>query len=220
MEVLTLTEQYYICAANRAGKFSGMTSYGPAGAVAAGIMDLALSGMIKISRTHAETTEENPQLPEYLSLLYQDIKKARSGNLKKVMETYVMALTDKKYRAYLNALLAELERKGAAHREKISGFFGEKTQVAIDATVRARLMERLCAAFDGERPADEIGEDVMLLALFLKKTGVLKGRVDAETYRKIAVKLREGRKLPKNKAAFELIDYVEEIWLLLMTAAT
>ena len=122
--------------------------------------------------------------------------------------------------AYLNALLAELERKGAAHREKISGFFGEKTQVAIDATVRARLMERLCAAFDGERPADEIEEDVMLLALFLKKTGVLKGRVDAETYRKIAVKLREGRKLPKNKAAFELIDYVEEIWLLLMTAAT
>ena len=82
------------------------------------------------------------------------------------------------------------------------------------------LVERLCAAFDGERPADEIGEDVMLLALFLKKTGVLKGRVDAETYRKIAVKLREGRKLPKNKAAFELIDYVEEIWLLLMTAAT
>ncbi len=220
MEALTLTEQYYICAANRAGKLSAMTSYGPAGAVAAGIMDLALSGIIKISRSHAEPAAEEPPLPEYLSMLYRDIQNSRRGNLRKIMESYVMALTDKKYREYMSGLLFELEKKGIVRREKVSGFFGEKTQIAVDGTVRARIMEKLCSSFDGERPAEEIGEDVMLLALFLKKTGVLKSRVDAESYRKIAAKLREGRKLPKNKQAFELIDYVEEIWLLLLTAAT
>lgn len=220
METLTLTEQYYICAANSSGKLSSINSYGPAGAVAAGIMDLALAGIIKISRSYAETETEEPMLPQYLSMLYRDIQNSRRGNLRKVMESYVMALTNKKYGEYLDLLLKELEKKGAIRREKVSGFFGEKTRITVNETVKSGLLERLSSSFDGECTAEEIGEDMMLLALFLKKTGVLRSCVDAGTYRKIASKLREGRKLPKNKEAFELIDHVEEIWLLLLTAAT
>lgn len=220
MKDFTITEQYYILAANSSGRLSSVTGYGSVELIAAGILDLAAAGALVIERKRAVMRKGEEALPEYLRQLYLEIKDGAKGNLKKAVEHYMMSLSDKKRKAYERALLEALEQKGAAQVKRVPGMFREKTEIRISETVREQLAERLCASFSDMRPAGEIGGDEIFLARLMKKTGVLRKRVGREEYTGICRKLKETAALPGHKAAMELIDYVEAVWVMLISAAT
>lgn len=197
----SIIQEYVILATNEKGSLS---SNGKVGAVASGITDLMINGVVTLDNKKLEIKKDLPEELSYLAPLYEYLsEKPRTMN--KVMDDYCMGMTDKKFKELIANVGENLVSEGIATKGN-GGLLGNKevcipeagNKEKLIATVKEEIMQK-----------EELSAHDMSLICILQETKSLKQYLSKYEKDILKENLKSMRKDPKNKELKEMINYVE-----------
>lgn len=180
-----------------------------AGIVAAGYMDLLLSGCISVEKKRITVIQKMPIELEHLASLYAYLEE-KPRTIEKLMSDYVASMGGRQ-KQLLAGLGASLAAAGMAAEGK-GGFFGNKTVYIPKKGCKNELLNTIRSAVIQE---EEISPHDMALLYILKKTKNLKqylSKYEKEAWKAL---LKEIKNNPQHKRLAEMINYVSDMTALI-----
>ena len=148
----------------------------------------------------------------YLSPVYDFIKKKERVGFRTVVEHFSFTLSSKNIEELFNSIGESLVSAGCAQKEK-SGMLGNKNAYIPDTKAVDTIIQNIRAEIleDGE-----LTEDIAALAALLDKTGELMRFFSAYEKKDVKKRLKEIRNDPENKEIAKVINYVEELMVIII----
>lgn len=215
MNDLSVTQEYFICAAAKNGKISGTERV--VCLVAAALLELAMDGLVQFEKKRIVPAANSlPSEKAMLAPLFQFLLSKKNVTVEKVAEEYAFSFTDANLRALMVSVGESLVQAGYARREK-GGLLGGKTlyvpqREAVDRTVdqlRAELLEE-----------GTVSEEAALLVNLLQKANLLKFYFSKYEQTQIPQKLKAIAAGETGKKIQEMLDVVFGMIALVTTLST
>lgn len=216
MSNLSLSQEYMMCALNDKGKISTFNLERVIAVAASAVAELMMDDIIALNGKKLSVKKALPAEKSYLSPVYDFIEKTERVGFKTVVEHFSFTLSSKNIDELFDSIGGSLVRAGCAKKEK-RGMLGNKNAYipdakAVDAVVqniRAEMLE------DGA-----LSEDIAALTAILNKTGELMRFFSAYEKKDVKKRLKEIRDAAENEEIAKVIDYVEELMMIIIVSAT
>lgn len=210
MDRKSIAQEYYMLVVDCNGSMPPLhKEESKAGAVAAGYMDLLLSGCISVEKKKIMVIKKMPMELEHLASLYAYLEE-KPRTIENLMSDYVASMGGR-----LKQLLAELGASLAAAGMVIegkNGFFGNKTVYIPEKGCKNELLNTIRFAVMQE---EEISPHDMALFYILKKTKNLKqylSKYEREAWKAL---LKEIKNNPQHKYLTKMINYESDMMALI-----
>ena len=219
MEKLNLSQFYYLLAVNPKGKVSSFNIEKRMCFVAGALIELKLLNCVSIENKKVSIIGELPEKNNYLKPLYEYIKEKETLKIDKLATDYLCSFTDKKTNELIELIGKSLKELGITHEEQIGVLSKSNVYVAENETIKQAINEIKSELLENE----DITEENAVIYMLLEKSKLLK-----EYFSKFELKeLKEKMKtIIKNenyktiKVIKEVTDYIEDVVVTLMVAAT
>lgn len=216
MNSLSISQKYLLCALSSKGKIPALSFERIIAMAAAGVVDLMIDGVVETDGKKLSVKKPLLTDKSYLSPIYNYIEKKQPVNFKTVIEHFSVTFTGKNSDELIDSIGGSLVTVGCVKQEK-RGIFGnknayipdEKAVVNIVQNIRAEILE------DGE-----LTEDIAALTVILDKTGALMKFFSAYEKKAVKQRLKEIKNNPENKEIAKVINYVEELMVVIIVSAT
>lgn len=216
MNDLSITQKYLLCALSNKGKIPALNFERIIAIAAAGVVELMMDDLVEFDGKKLSVKRMLPKEKSYLSLIYDYIEKKQPVNFKTVVEHFSVAFTSKNSDELIDSIGDTLVTAGCVKQEK-RGIFGNKNayipdEKAVDyivQNIRAEILE------DGE-----LTEDIAALTVILDKTGELMKFFSPYEKKAVKQRLKEIKNNPKNKEIAKVINYVEELMVVIIVSVT
>lgn len=216
MNGLSISQKYLLCALSSKGKIPALSFERIIAIAAAGVVELMIDGIVETDGKKLSVRKPLPSEKSYLSLVYDYIEKKQPVNFKTVIEHFSVTFTSKNSDALIDAIGGALVMAGCAKQEK-RGVFGNKNAYIPDEKAVDNIVQNIRAEIleDGE-----LTEDIAALTVILDKTGELMKFFSAYEKKAVKQRLKEIKKNPENKEIAKVINYVEELMVVIIVSAT
>lgn len=216
MDDLSITQKYLLCALSNKGKIPALNFERIIAIAAAGVVELMMDDVVEFDGKKLSVKRMLPKEKSYLSLIYDYIEKKQPVNFKTVVEHFSVAFTSKNSDELIDSIGDTLVAAGCVKQER-RGIFGNKNayipdEKAVDyivQNIRAEILE------DGE-----LTEDIAALTVILDKTGELMKVFSPYEKKAVKQRLKEIKNNPKNKEIAKVINYVEELMVVIIVSVT
>ena len=216
MSNLSLSQEYMMCALNDKGKISTFSLERVIAVAASAVAELMMDDVIESDGKKLSVKKALPEDMRYLSPVYDFIEKKGRVGFRTVVEHFSFTLSSKNIDELFDSIGESLVAAGCAQKEK-SGMLGNKNayipdKKAVDTiiqNIRAEILE------DGE-----LTEDIAALTAILDKTGELMRFFSAYEKKDVKKRLKEIKNDPENKDIAKVINYVEELMMIIIVSAT
>ena len=157
-----------------------------------------------------------PEDMRYLSPVYDFIEKKGRVGFRTVVERFSFTLSSKNIDELFDSIGDSLVAAGCVKKEK-SGMLGNKNAYIPDAKAVNTIIQNIRAEIleDGE-----LTEDIAALTAILDKTGELMRFFSAYEKKDVKKRLKEIKNDPENKDIAKVINYVEELMMIIIVSAT
>ena len=187
--------------------------------VAGALIELKLSNCVSIENKKVSIIGELPEKNNYLKPLYEYIKEKENVKVDKLATDYLCSFTDKKTNELIELIGKSLKELGIAHEEQVGVLSKSNVYVAENETIKQAINKIKSELLENE----DITEENAVIYMLLEKSKLLK-----EYFSKFELKeLKEKMKnIIKNenyktiKVIKEVTDYIEDVVVTLMVAAT
>ena len=216
MNSLSISQKYLLCALSSKGKIPALSFERIIAVAASGVVELMIDGIIETDGKKLSIIKPLSSDKKYLSPIYDYIEKKQPVNFKTVIEHFSVAFTSKNSDELIDSIGASLVAAGCVKQEK-RGIFGNKNayipdEKAVDyivQNIRVEILE------DGE-----LTEDIAALTVILDKTGELMKFFSSYEKKTVKQRLKEIKNNPESKEIAKVINYVEELMVVIIVSAT
>lgn len=204
-----ITQEYFALATDANGNMPAMhREESNAGIVAAAVMDLLLSNVIQIERKRISLISDLPETLHPLSSLYAYLRE-KPRTTDKLMTDFYSGSRLKQLMAKLGEAMTD---DGTATKGE-GGFLIRKTVYIPDPEYRNELITAIKSAILVD---DEITPHDTALIFILKETKNLNQYFSGYETETLRERLREMKKNPQNKQLAEMINYVNDMMVIIM----
>lgn len=216
MNSLSISQKYLLCALSSKGKIPALSFERIIAMAAAGVVDLMIDGVVETDGKKLSVKKPLLTDKSYLSHIYNYIEKKQPVSFKTVIEHFSVTFTGKNSDELIDSIGGSLVTVGCAKQEK-RGIFGNKNAYIPDEKAVDNIVQNIRAEIleDGE-----LTEDIAALTVILDKTGALMKFFSAYEKKAVKQRLKEIKNNPENKEIAKLINYVEELMVVIIVSAT
>ncbi len=217
MKDLSLTQEYLLCILRNKGKLSTFDIEKGMCLTGACVLELLMVGII--TREEKDKLSVRTHLPNRMSYLwpvYSYIKQKQPVRFKKIVERNSVTFTNQNVNEMIDAVGKSLVEAGCATEEK-GGLFGGKTIYVPDEKALDRVIQNIRAELleDGE-----LSEDIIALTALLDKSGELSRYFSAYEKKALKARLKEIKENPQVEALQKVLEDIDNLFVLLIVAAT
>ena len=210
MNDLTISQCYWICAANKNGNISSTSEEEMICFLSAGLYDLKFDGCIEIEDKNITIASDLPSNLEHLRSLYDSIVRTSASKsplpVKELVNKYVDS-DGKLMTKLIGDIVASLSARGLTGEKE--GFF--KKHIIPDKSVISETIETLKRELS---EGSEISEDNACLILLLNASGHLEKYFASDEKKMLRKKLKELKETPEGKEISEMSDEIEDMLLM------
>ena len=216
MSNLSLSQEYMMCALNDKGKISTFSLERVIAVAASAVVELMMDDIIESDGKKLSVKKALPEDMRYLSPVYDFIEKKGRVGFRTVVEHFSFTLSSKNIDELFDSIGDSLVAAGCVKKEK-SGMLGNKNAYIPDAKAVNTIIQNIRAEIleDGE-----LTEDIAALTAILDKTGELMRFFSAYEKKDVKKRLKEIKNDPENKDIAKVINYVEELMMIIIVSAT
>lgn len=216
MSNLSLSQEYMMCALNDKGKISAFSLERVIAVAASAVAELLMNDIIELDGKKLSVKKALPKDMSYLSPVYDFIEKKGRVGFKTVVEHFSFTFSSKNIEELFDSIGESLVKAGCAQKEK-SGMLGSKNAYVPDKKAVDNIIQNIRAEIleDGE-----LTEDIAALAVLLDKTDELMRFFSAYEKKDVKKRLKEIKENPENKEIAKVINYVEELMIIIIVSAT
>ena len=216
MSNLSLSQEYMMCALNDKGKISTFSLERIIALAASAVAELMMDDVILSDGKKLSVKKSLPKNMRYLSPVYDFIEKKEPVGFKTVVEHFSFTFSSKNIEELFESIGESLITSGCARKEK-SGVLGNKNAYIPDKKAVDNIIQNIRAEIleDGE-----LTEDIAALTALLDKTGELMRFFSAYEKKDVKKRLKEIKENPENKDIAKVINYVEELMMIIIVSAT
>ena len=216
MNSLSISQKYLLCALSSKGKIPALSFERIIAMAAAGVVDLMIDGVVETDGKKLSVKKPLLTDKSYLSPIYNYIEKKQPVNFKTVIEHFSVTFTGKNSDELIDSIGGPLVTVGCVKQEK-RGIFGNKNAYIPDEKAVDNIVQNIRAEIleDGE-----LTEDIAALTVILDKTGALMKFFSAYEKKAVKQRLKEIKNNPENKEIAKVINYVEELMVVIIVSAT
>ncbi len=216
MSNLSLSQEYMMCALNDKGKISTFSLERVIAVAASAVAELMMDDVIESDGKKLSVKKALPEDMRYLSPVYDFIEKKGRVGFRTVVEHFSFTLSSKNIDELFDSIGDSLVAAGCVKKEK-SGMLGNKNAYIPDAKAVNTIIQNIRAEIleDGE-----LTEDIAALTAILDKTGELMRFFSAYEKKDVKKRLKEIKNDPENKDIAKVINYVEELMMIIIVSAT
>lgn len=216
MNSLSISQKYLLCALSSKGKIPVLSFERIIAMAAAGVVDLMIDGVVETDGKKLSVKKPLLTDKSYLSPIYNYIEKKQPVNFKTVIEHFSVTFTGKNSDELIDSIGGSLVTAGCVKQEK-RGIFGNKNAYIPDEKAVDNIVQNIRAEIleDGE-----LTEDIAALTVILDKTGALMKFFSAYEKKAVKQRLKEIKNNPGNKEIAKVINYVEELMVVIIVSAT
>lgn len=217
MKNLSLTQEYLLCILRNKGKLSTFAIEKGMCLTGACVLELLLDGVIEKSEKEALAVKTAlPAEKSYLLPVYSYIEKKQPVKFRKIMERNSVTFTDQNVNEMIDAVGKSLVAAGCATEER-GGLFGGKTVYVPDEKALDHVIQNIRAELLEE---GELSEDIIVLTALLDKSGELSRYFSAYEKKRLKARLKEIRENPQATSLRKVMEDIDNLFLLLIVAAT
>ena len=216
MNSLSISQKYLLCALSSKGKIPALSFERIIAVAASGVVELMIDGIIETDGKKLSIIKPLSSDKKYLSPIYDYIEKKQPVNFKTVIEHFSVTFTSKNSDELIDSIGSSLVATGCVKQEK-RGIFGNKNAYIPDEKAVDNIIQNIRAEVleDGE-----LTEDIAALTVILDKTGALMKFFSAYEKKAVKQRLKEIKNNPENKEIAKVINYVEELMVVIIVSAT
>lgn len=216
MNSLSISQKYLLCALSSKGKIPALSFERIIAMAAAGVVDIMIDGVVETDGKKLSVKKPLLTDKSYLSPIYNYIEKKQPVNFKTVIEHFSVTFTGKNSDELIDSIGGSLVTVGCVKQEK-RGIFGNKNAYIPDEKAVDNIVQNIRAEIleDGE-----LTEDIAALTVILDKTGALMKFFSAYEKKAVKQRLKEIKNNPENKEIAKVINYVEELMVVIIVSAT
>ena len=216
MNSLSISQKYLLCALSSKGKIPALSFERIIAMAAAGVVDLMIDGVVETDGKKLSLKKPLLTDKSYLGPIYNYIEKKQPVNFKTVIEHFSVTFTGKNSDELIDSIGSSLVATGCVKQEK-RGIFGNKNAYIPDEKAVDNIIQNIRAEVleDGE-----LTEDIAALTVILDKTGALMKFFSAYEKKAVKQRLKEIKNNPENKEIAKVINYVEELMVVIIVSAT
>ena len=216
MSNLSLSQEYMMCALNDKGKISTFSLERVIAVAASAVAELMMDDVIESDGKKLSVKKALPEDMRYHSPVYDFIEKKGRVGFRTVVEHFSFTLSSKNIDELFDSIGDSLVAAGCVKKEK-SGMLGNKNAYIPDAKAVNTIIQNIRAEIleDGE-----LTEDIAALTAILDKTGELMRFFSAYEKKDVEKRLKEIKNDPENKDIAKVINYVEELMMIIIVSAT
>lgn len=217
MRDLSLTQEYLLCVLRGKGKLSTYSIEKGMCLTGACVLELLMDGII--TREEKDKLSVRTSLPDrksYLRPVYSYIEQKQPVKFRKIMERNSVTFTDQNVNEMVDAVGKSLVDAGCATEEK-GGLFGGKTIYVPDEKALDHVIQNIRAELLEE---GELSEDIIALTALLDKSGELSRYFSAYEKKTLKARLKEIKENPQVEALQKVIEDIENLFMLMIVAAT
>ena len=213
---LSLSQEYLMCALNDKGKIPTFNLERVIAVAASAVAELMMDDIVVSDGKKLSVKKVLPAEKSYLNPVYNFIEKKEHVGFRTVVEHFSFTLSSKNIEELFNSIGESLVKAGCAQKEK-SGMLGSKNAYVPDKKAVDNIIQNIRAEIleDGE-----LTEDIAALAALLDKTGELMRFFSAYEKKDVKKRLKEIKENPENKEIAKVINYVEELMMIIIISAT
>ncbi len=216
MNDLSITQKYLLCALSNKGKIPALNFERIIAIAAAGVVELMMDDVVEFDGKKLSVKRMLPKEKSYLSLIYDYIEKKQPVNFKTVVEHFSVAFTSKNSDELIDSIGDALVAAGCVKHEK-RGIFGNKNAYIPDEKAVDYIVQNIRAEILEDW---ELTEDIAALTVILDKTGELMKFFSPYEKKAVKQRLKEIKNNPKNKEIAKVINYVEELMVVIIVSVT
>lgn len=205
MQELSITQEFLLCSLNGKGKLPLIGKEVPACFVASAIIELVHEGVIVLEGSKIALVKKLDSDLAYLEPLYQEILKAKDADTKKILQNYIMSLTEQKLTMLLSSVGNALNELGCVVMKE-KGIFVKKAVYLPNVESKDRVVEKLRAEILEE---GSISDEVMALFYLLDKSKQLKQYFSKYEEKKLKERIQEARNSTKNQEMKAMVEQIE-----------
>ncbi len=207
MTDLTITQEYMICVVNDKGILSNHRQYAAAALIASGLLEMEMENCIDIENNKIAIKSNLPAKLLCLKPLYEEIEQARAIKIEKIIETYMVSLTETKFRKLTSSINNSLVEAGVAKMVK-AGILENKEGCVPNQEIRDHIIEEIRAEILGK---NTISEKTTVLTILLDKADCLKEYFSKYERKKLKARLGEIRNSDTDTLVKEIIKHVDNL---------
>ena len=216
MSNLSLSQEYLMCALNDKGKIPTFSLERIIAVAVSTVVELMMDDVIVLEGKKLTVKKALPAEKRYLSPVYDFIKKKERVGFKTVVEHFSFTLSSKNIDELFDSIGNSLVLAGCVQKEK-SGMLGNKNAYIPDLKTVDNIIQNIRAEILEE---GELTEDIAALTAILDKTGALMKFFSAYEKKAVKQRLKEIKNNPENKEIAKVINYVEELMVVIIVSAT
>lgn len=216
MSNLSLSQEYLMCALNEKGKIPTFSIERVIAVAASAVAELMMDDVIISDGKKLSVKKALPKDTRYLSPVYDFIEKKGRVGFRTVVEHFSFTLSSKNIDELFDSIGESLVLAGCAKKEK-GGMLGNKSAYVPDKKAVDNIIQNIRAEIleDGE-----LTEDIAALTALLDKTGELMRFFSAYEKKDVKKRLKEIKNNPENEEIAKVINYVEELMVVIIVSAT
>jgi hypothetical protein len=207
MTELSIAQEYLLCSLNEKGKLPMISTEVPACILAGGLIELMVSGCIRIEGKTVQIAGEPAGDQVYLKSLYDFISQAKQATLEKIAREYCLSFTGKR----MNMLVTDIGNSlaGAGCVTSLAGGFlaGKPSFVpnpeAVDKVIqkiRAEMLE-----------SGAMTDETVALVSLLEKSSRIKRYFSGYEAGQLNARLKEIRETSPNRMIRQMMEYIDSM---------
>ena len=217
MNNIKLTQAYMLCAMNKSGKMSNLSTDKLVCLIAASLIELQFSNCISIIGNNITIKNDLSSKEEHLRPLYSFISQNPSINIKKILNKYCCGITNKKINELKISIIKSLSDSGMVEESIDIGFFTKKTCYIP----KIEFVEYLINLIRSELKKDtNFSEKSIALIILLEKGKCMKKYFTKEERKEMKPKIKDMQSSPSGKLVNEMINYIDSIMVAAIIASS
>lgn len=216
MKKMSITQEYFICAANEKGKISSIHTDKLACLIVSCLFEMKMEGCISIEQKKVTICGQLSPDKAYLKPIYDILDPVKAMKLEKILDRYTVDISDKELSTLLNALGKSLEKAGAAETVQES-FWGNHIQYVPKKEVRDQILNQIETKILGE---EELSQEDVTLAVLLEQSGCFALYFPEEKQRQLEKKISQVRESAAGQSARQIEEEMGEMDTLLTTVSS
>ena len=216
MNDLSLAQQYLLCVLKKNGKFPGIGIEKPLCFTASCVLELLMGDVLAFDGKKLRVQAPLPEEKAYLRPVYDMVHRKQPVKFETVVEAFSVTFTGKAINALIESVGESLFAAGCVQKET-GGLFGGKKRYLPSASMVDAIVQNIRAEIleDGA-----LSEDIVALAALLHKSGELKKYFSAYEKKALKARLKEIKENPQVKAFQKVLEDIDNLFVLLIVAAT
>ena len=216
MNHLSLTQEFLLCTLSEKGKYSSMDMTNGVCLVAGCVLELLMDGVVCMEGKKIFTVAPLLKEKDYLRTVYERIRQKGPVKVESVVEYFSFQFSEKNLYALIGDIGDTLAAAGCAKKEE--GGLLRKIFVYIpNAQAKDHVIQKIRAELleDGA-----LSEDIVALTALLQKSGDLPRYFSAYEKKDLKARLREIKNSSENQLVNKMIEYIENLFAMIVIAAT